>query len=67
MNDKMFFPRETLGTVYTSMWHVSGVLSDVLGEMFLSREGARTIRALVRSLPRMLSAQQSTFRFDYLC
>lgn len=41
------------------------VLAHVVGEVLLARERARAVRALVWRFARVLSAQQSTFRFGY--
>jgi hypothetical protein len=63
MVDEVLFPVEGLGAESAGVRHVARVLPDVVVEVFLARERARAVRALVWSFTRMLSAQQSTFRF----
>lgn len=61
----MFLPGEGLLAVGAGVWGVAHVLPHVLVEVFLPRERTRTVRALVRSLARMLSVQ-STFRLQFV-
>lgn len=63
MVNEMFLPSETLAAVGAGVRSDAGVLSDVVVEMFLAREGPRAVRTLVWRFSRVLSAQQSTFRF----
>lgn len=64
--DEVLLAREPLVAVGAGMRHVAGVLAHVVREVLLARERPRAVRALVRSFARMLSAQQSTFRFDFI-
>lgn len=61
----MLFPSEALTAEGAGVRHIARVLPDVVVEMLLARERARAIRTLVWCFARVLSAQQSTFRFDY--
>lgn len=63
MVNEVFLPGEGLATVGAGVRRVAGVLSDVVVEVFLAREGSRAVRTLVWRFSRVLSAQQSTFRF----
>lgn len=63
MVNKMFFPGEGLVAVGAGVRRDAGVLSDVVGEMLLARKRPRTEGTLVWRFSRVLSAQQSTFRF----
>lgn len=65
MVDEMLLPREALVAIGAGMRRDSRVLPHVVVEMFLARERARAVRALVWRFARVLSAQQSTFRFGY--
>lgn len=63
MVNEMFFPGEGLVAEGAGVRRDAGVLSDVVGEMLLARKRPRTERTLVWRFSRVLSAQQSTFRF----
>lgn len=66
MFDEVFFPGEALVAIGALMrCRGTGVRKDVVLEVFLPRERTRAGRAFVWSLPRMLAAQQSTFRFHH--
>lgn len=61
--DEVLLPGEALGAVGAGVGHVPGVLAHVVVQVLLARERARAERALVWRFTRVLSAQQSTFRF----
>lgn len=63
MINEMFLPGEALAAVGAGVRRHACVLPDVVVEMLLAREGPRAVRALVWRFSRVLSAQQSTFRF----
>lgn len=63
MVDEMLLPAEALDAESARVGHVPGVLAHVVVEMLLARERARAERTLVWRFTRVLSAQQSTFRF----
>lgn len=62
--NEVFFPGEALAAVGAGVRRDAGVLPNVVVEMFLAREGPRAVRTLVWRFSRVLSAQQSTFRFQ---
>lgn len=64
MIDKVFLSGEVLAAVSAGVRRRPGVLTDVIVQVLLPRERARADRALVRRFTRVLSAQQSTFRFE---
>lgn len=63
--DKMFLPCEALVAVGAGVRRIAGVLPQVVVEVLFARKRARAVRALVWRFARVLSAQQSTFRFEY--
>lgn len=63
MVDEVLLPGEALAAVGAGVRRDARVLADVVVEVLLASERARTVRALVWRFTRVLSAQQSTFRF----
>lgn len=63
--NKVFLPCEALVAVGAGVRRIAGVLPQVVVEVLFARKRARAVRALVWRFARMLSAQQSTFRFEY--
>lgn len=64
MVNEVLLSCECLAAVSTGVRSDAGVLSNVIVQMFLTREGTRTVGTLVWSFAGVLSAQQSTFRFE---
>ena len=55
MIGEVFFPREGLGAVSTSVRRLAGVLSHVIRQVLLASEGLCAVRAFVRGFACMLA------------
>lgn len=66
MVDEVFLSGKALGAVGAVEGQFTGVLPHMVVQMLLASERARAERTLVWRFSRVLSAQQSTFRFGLL-